>query len=142
MHNDRLSSREGAAEALGVSVSSVSNYELGLVKAVPVDIVVKMADLYNAPELKAHYCMHDCPIGGCVPLATDVGSVESVFVGLANSLKEDRIKHVLDTMLSIATDGKVREDEKEDLREVIQILSVFQHEAHRVRMLGEANGCI
>lgn len=44
--NGSLSSREGAAEALGVSVDTVKNIELGLHKCVPVDLVVLMADLY------------------------------------------------------------------------------------------------
>lgn len=47
MHNQKLSSREGAAELLGISVSSLQKYELGVTKTVPVDMVVLMADLYN-----------------------------------------------------------------------------------------------
>ena len=52
MYNERLYSREGAAELLGISVSTLADYELGNTKVVPVDKVVLMADLYNAPELK------------------------------------------------------------------------------------------
>lgn len=51
-YNDKLRSRESAAELLGISTSTLSNYELGITKAVPVDIVVMMADLYNSPSLK------------------------------------------------------------------------------------------
>ncbi len=35
--NDKLYSREGAAEMLGVSVSSLADYELGITKIIPVD---------------------------------------------------------------------------------------------------------
>lgn len=52
MYNERLYSREGAAELLGISVSTLADYKLGNTKVVPVDKVVLMADLYNAPELK------------------------------------------------------------------------------------------
>lgn len=62
MYNERLYSREGAAELLGISVSTLADYELGNTKVVPVDKVVLMADLYNAPELKTGYCKHECPI--------------------------------------------------------------------------------
>ena len=62
-YNDKLNSREGAAEMLGVSVSSLADYELGITKVIPVDKVVLMAELYNAPELKAWYCTEECPIG-------------------------------------------------------------------------------
>ena len=54
-YDQRLRSREGAAELLGVSVSTLADYELGNTKVVPVDKVVLMADLYNAPELKYQY---------------------------------------------------------------------------------------
>ena len=59
--NDRLCSREGAAEALGVSVDTVKNIELGLHKCVPVDLVVLMSDLYTAPYLLSLYCKQECP---------------------------------------------------------------------------------
>lgn len=47
MYNERLSSREGASEMLGLSVSTLADYELGNTKVVPVDKVVLMADRYN-----------------------------------------------------------------------------------------------
>lgn len=40
MYNERLYSREGAAELLGISVSTLADYELGNTKVVPVDKVV------------------------------------------------------------------------------------------------------
>jgi len=71
MYNDRLSSREGAAEALGISPSTLADYELGLTKFVPVENVIRMADVYNAPQLKPHYCKNVCPIGCEMPVATE-----------------------------------------------------------------------
>ena len=61
--NEKLYSREGASELLGLSVSTLADYELGTTKVVPVDKVMLMADLYNCPELKAGYYKHECPIG-------------------------------------------------------------------------------
>ena len=60
-YNERLWSREGAAELLGISVSTLADYELGNTKVVPVDKVVLMADLYKTPELITGYCMRECP---------------------------------------------------------------------------------
>ena len=54
-YDDRLYSREKAAELLGVSVSTLADYENGNTKFVPVDKVVLMADLYHQPELKTGY---------------------------------------------------------------------------------------
>ena len=71
IYNERLYSREGASELLGVSVSTLADYELGNTKVVPVDKVVLMADLYNAPELITGYCMGECPVHGFLPMATE-----------------------------------------------------------------------
>lgn len=82
-YNDRLSSREGASEMLNVSVSSLSNYELGLTP-VPTDVVVRMADLYGAPELEACYCKNDCPIGKRQNIATKIRGIEQITCSLLN----------------------------------------------------------
>jgi len=52
VHNERLNSRAGAAELLGISESSLAKHELGITKVVPVDLVDDMAELYGCPELK------------------------------------------------------------------------------------------
>ena len=66
-YNDRLLSKEGASELLGVSVSTLSDYELGITKSVPPDMVLKMSDLYNAPEIRNYYCREMCPLGCDMP---------------------------------------------------------------------------
>lgn len=53
-HDERLTSREGAGDLLGVSWSSMADYERGLTK-VPVDVVIRMADLYKDPSLLNWY---------------------------------------------------------------------------------------
>ena len=76
-YNDKLGSREGAAELLGVSVSSLADYELGNTKVIPVDKVVLMADIYNAPELMAWYCSSECLIGKSLEMPSpEIASVE------------------------------------------------------------------
>lgn len=62
-YNDKLNSREGAAELLGISASTLADYELGITKIIPADAILRMADLYNAPELRNHYCKYSCPLG-------------------------------------------------------------------------------
>lgn len=87
-YNERLWSREGAAELLGISVSTLADYELGNTKVVPVDKVVLMADLYNAPELITGYCMRECPVHGFLPLATEEKSLEGIALRLLQNFKE------------------------------------------------------
>lgn len=93
-YNERLWSREGAAELLGISVSTLADYELGNTKVVPVDKVVLMADLYNAPELITGYCMRECPVHGFLPLATEEKSLEGIALRLLQNFNEDSLKNM------------------------------------------------
>lgn len=95
-YNERLWSREGAAELLGISVSTLADYELGNTKVVPVDKVVLMADLYNAPELITGYCMRECPVHGFLPLATEEKSLEGIALRLLQNFNEDSLKNMHD----------------------------------------------
>lgn len=92
-YNDKLNSREGAAEMLGVSVSSLADYELGITKVIPVDKVVLMAELYNAPELKAWYCTTECPIGRSLPMpSANISTVERTTMRLLKQLRQTRCR--------------------------------------------------
>ena len=94
-YNERLWSREGAAELLGISVSTLADYELGNTKVVPVDKVVLMADLYNAQELITGYCMRECPVHGFLPLATEEKSLEGIALRLLQNFNEDSLKNIM-----------------------------------------------
>lgn len=94
MYNERLSSREGAAEMLGISPSTLADYELGITKFVPVDKVVLMADLYNCPELRTGYCKYECPIGKHIPLATSVSGIEGIALRLIREFDSNEIKNI------------------------------------------------
>lgn len=116
--DSRLKSREGAAELLGLCVSSIASYELGTIKNIPVDIVVMMADLYGAPELLACYCKHDCPIGAGKEIVTKAASIESIAVRLNLALTFEKINLMKETALIIAADGEI---EKEELKLMAEI---------------------
>ena len=88
-YNEKLYSREGASELLGISVSTLADYELGNTKVVPVDKVVLMADLYNAPELVAGYCKKECPVHGFLPLATEEKGLQGITLRLLKSFNEE-----------------------------------------------------
>ena len=117
-YDDRLCSREGAAERLGMSVSAVADAELGLTKCMPVDKAVLMADLYNAPQLLNYYCLHECPIGCRHSISDEVVDIDRVTVKLLKGLRVDKLEEIKDSLLDIAEDGKITDDEKPELKEV------------------------
>lgn len=133
-YNERLSSREGAAELLGLSVSSLANYELGITKVVPVDSVVMMADLYGAPALKAHYCKQVCPIGAEKPICTEAGSIESIAVRMACLSRSGQLDQITARLLEIARDGHVSEDERQAMEGMAQELAELEHLIQEMRM--------
>lgn len=122
-YNERLNSREGAAEFLGISVSSLANYELGITKVVPPDMVVMMADLYNAPQLKAHYCAYECLMGQGSPIATEINSIELVTVKIMQSLSGVKLEKIKEQLIEIAADGIVSESEVPALQEIVNYLN-------------------
>lgn len=136
-YNEKLRSRESAAELLGISVSTLSNHELGITKSVPVDTVVMMADLYNSPQLKNLYCKHECPIGKSLPVATEIDSLAGVTVRLLNNLDESGIQNMKRDLLSIAADGKIDDGELQEFECIMNKLDDLANTISELRMLAE-----
>ena len=136
-YDDRLCSREGAAERLGMSASAVADAELGLTKCMPVDKAVLMADLYNAPHLLNYYCLHECPIGCRHSISDEVVDIDRVTVKLLKNLRVDRLEEIKDSLLDIAEDGKITDDEKPELKEVLEYLDSLAKTVSELKTLGE-----
>ena len=136
-YNEILSSRERTAELLGVSQSTLADYELGITKIVPVDKVVLMADLYNCPELKTGYCKHECPIGMHRPLATTINGIEGVALKIIRILDFNELKNVEKSLVLIAEDGIISEDEKPTLRRIIDNFDEMSLAISELKLIGE-----
>ena len=109
--DDRLSSREGAAALIGVSESTLADYELCVTKVVPVDKVALMAEFYHAPELKNMYCKNECPIGKDMNIALEAKGIESVVLKIVQEFSTNRIDDFKNTLVEIAQDGKIEDRE-------------------------------
>jgi len=137
IYNERLNSRDEAAELLGISTSSLSNHELGITKNVPVDTVVMMADLYRAPELRNHYCKHECPIGKFLPISTVVDNIERVTVKLLSKMDTDGMEWMKTKLLNIAAKGKLDKEDHCDISEIIRRLDGITEVASQLKILAE-----
>ena len=121
-YNERLYSREGAAELLGISVSTLADYELGNTKVVPGATVVLMAVLANAPELVAGYCKNECPVHGFLPLATEERGLQGITLRLLKSFNEESMGKIKDELIDIMEDGIIDDDEVPRLRKILDML--------------------
>lgn len=131
-YNERLFSRDGAAELLGISVSSIADYELNNTKVVPVDKVVLMADLYNAPELLNHYCTYECPIGIRTVQKLEVEELDRLTVKILSLFRKN--ESIKDMLLDITEDGVIDDNEKPTLFEVIDALDGISKAAAELKL--------
>ena len=135
-YDSRLASREGAAEQLGMSTSALADAELGLSKFMPVDKAVLMADRYNAPHLLNWYCLHECPIGCRQSISDKVLGIERVTGKLLKSLRVDELTEIKDSLVDIAADGVISEDEKPELKEILAYLDELTKTISELRSIG------
>ncbi len=136
-YNERLYSREGASELLGISVSTLADYELGNTKVVPVDKVVLMADLYNAPELITRYCMEECPVHGFLPLATEEKGIQGIALRLLRGFNEDGLRAMREDLIEITEDGIISKEELPKLKEILERLGKIAEIISEMKIAGE-----
>lgn len=136
--DERLFSREATAPLLGVSVSSLAEYETGATKVIPVDKIVLMADLYKKPELKLWYCSEECPIGKTVSQlpSYNIPPVERTVLSLLSTLNGVGVENVKDQLIRIMADGVVSDDEKVEFKEVMDFLDDLIKSASQLRLVG------
>lgn len=137
VYNEKLYSREGAAELLGISVSTLADYELGNTKVVPVDKVILMADLYNAPELITGYCMRECPVHGFLPLATEEKGVQGITLRLLRRFDEDELKEMKEDLIEITEDGIISNEEFPKLKAILEKLEKIAEIISEMKIIGE-----
>ncbi len=137
-YNDSLKSQEGAAFEMGIHRSTLSDYELGLTKCIPPDAVVRMAALYNAPELLYHYCSSECPIGAhTVQDEVEAHDLDRVAIKTLHSLRE--VEDIKEAFLEITADGVIDEGEEAILDKIIESLGAIENAAKELRIWAVKN---
>lgn len=137
MYDDKLKSREGAAEQLGMSVSSLAEAELGMTKCMPADKAVLMADRYNAPHLLNYYCLHECPIGRQRSLSDEVVELDRVTLKLLKRLRVDQLEEIKRKLIDIAEDGVISEEEKPDMAQIMEYLDELAKTISEIQTAGK-----
>lgn len=95
-----------AAEALGVAERTLRGYEAQ--DYAPADVIERMAELYNAPELRFWY-LSKHPVGQKIMPQVQAKSITAAALGINNSalnLSKDFLE-----LAVIADDDKISEDE-------------------------------
>lgn len=130
-YNDKLNSRDGAAELLGISTSTLADYELGITKIIPADAILRMADLYNAPELENYYCRTTCPLGNEIPKA-ELADMDRITIRTLSAFR--KIGKTKEMLLDITEDGVIDETEKPQLEEILRNLEEVEEIAQSMKL--------
>lgn len=122
-YNENFLTRVGASEYLpGVTEDSIKKYELGITRP-PNDVVVLMADAYNAPDLLDWYCENECPFGKCRSIPEM--PAERALIRLQNSVGD--IENATKQISLIMDDGVISEDETPIVIELEKRLEEAKH---------------
>lgn len=121
-HNEQLSSREGAADIMSIDRGRIYRIESGITNPYPEEVHL-MADLYNAPELENFYCTNMCPLG-CEMPKVSVEELDRITLKALSALR--KVGNVKEMLLDITEDGIISEDEKPDLKEILENLEELE----------------
>ncbi len=135
-YNEKFFSKEYAAEQLHISASQLQDYELGITKCIPPENILRMADLYNAPELRNLYCREMCPLGGDVPVL-ELEDLDRITVKAMASLR--KVAQTKELLLDITEDGVISNEEKPSLVKILKTLDEISAVAQSLKVWTEKN---
>ncbi len=115
LHNEQLSSREGAADIMSIDRGRLYRIESGIANPYPEEIHL-MADLYNAPELRNYFCKTICPLGEDLP-QVEIADLDRITVRTLSAIR--KLGETKDLLLDITEDGVIDESEKADMEKVL-----------------------
>lgn len=136
-NNPNLNSREGAAKILGVSAESLRDYERGVTKIIPPDVILNMSKHYNAPELCNNYCHNTCSIGKIYVQEINVDQMDfdRLIIRLLSSFKD--VGNIRDKLIEIAADGVISGNEVKDFNAVLKTLDTISKTTQELRIWAE-----
>lgn len=113
--------QERWAEAVGMSVESVRNYEAGT--QIPGDEVVKaMSEISGLSQLAYWHLCHKSSLASEILPPVEVVPLPQAVCALLRSLKDFSARHREDCLLDIAADGKVDAAEAMDFEAIVEEL--------------------
>jgi len=134
--DETLSSREKAAEQLGIDRTRLARIELGSVNPFP-DEVETMSRVYNCPELCNYYCSTDCPIGRNTVKRVQLDDFDRLSLKVLGALKD--VGELRDTLIEVSEDGMVREHEMDKFVSILESLDKIATTAQALSIWARKN---
>lgn len=134
--NEALSSRESAAQVLGIDRTRLARIELDTIVPYP-DEVLMMAQLYNTPELCNAYCAEKCSIGKQMVSRVTMDDFDRLSLRVLASLKN--VANIRETLISISEDGKINPCERADFEGILEELDKISSTAQALKIWAMKN---
>lgn len=135
--NPKLSSRENAAELLGIDRTRLARIELGAISPYPDEVLV-MSKVYQMPELCHMHCSTECPLGKFTMNELKViGDFDRLALQVLGSI--ENVASLKTKLIKIAEDGTITPDEEEEFQSVLDALERIASNALSLKIWAEKN---
>ncbi len=129
--NDDFSSREKAAELVGIDRTRLARIELDTIAPYPEEVKA-MAEVYNTPELCNSYCARECPIGKNNVSEVTIDDFDRLALKVLGSLKD--IDSLRTSLISISEDGYIAESERGAFQDILDSLEKISTNAKALQL--------
>ena len=129
--NPDFSSREKAAEIIGIDRTRLARIELDTINPYPEEVKA-MAIAYNTPELCNSYCARECPIGKNSVREVTIDDFDRLALKVLGSLKD--IDTLRASLIAISEDGDIDESEEQTFNNILESLDKISTNAKALRI--------
>ncbi|MBP5222998.1 MAG: helix-turn-helix transcriptional regulator [Lachnospiraceae bacterium] len=135
-NNEDFSSREKAAEMIGIDRTRLARIELDAIMPYPEEVKA-MAEIYNTPELCNSYCARECPLGRGSVKEVSIDDFDRLALKVLGSLKD--IDSLQSSLIAISDDGVVQEYERQAFQEILDSLEKISLNAKALQLWAMKN---
>ncbi|MBQ6696853.1 MAG: helix-turn-helix transcriptional regulator [Lachnospiraceae bacterium] len=129
--NPDFTSREKAAEIVGIDRTRLARIELDTIAPYPEEVKA-MSEAYNTPELCNSYCAKECPIGQNSVKEVTIDDFDRLALKVLGSLKD--IDSLRSSLIAISEDGYIDESEQETFQDILDSLEKISTNAKALQL--------
>ena len=129
--NPDFSSREKAAELIGIDRTRLARIELDTIAPYPEEVKA-MSEAYNTPELCNSYCARECPIGQNSVHEVTIDDFDRLALKVLGSLKD--IDALRASLISISEDGYIDKSEQATFESILDSLEKISTNAKALQL--------
>ena len=134
--NPELSSREKAAEIVGIDRTRLARIELDTISPYPEEVKA-MATAYNTPELCNSYCAQECPLGKGSVKEVTIDDFDRLALKVLGSLSD--IDKLRGSLIAISEDGIIEESEQPAFQAILDSLEKISTNAKALKLWAMKN---